>query len=439
MSRKRDPGSISTRLRRIAEIARTNRDQALISLHQFIDRYWMEEAYARTRKDGAVGVDGETAEQFAKDREVRLALLLEGLKSGLYRAPPVRRAWVPKGDGASRRPIGIPTFEDKVLQRSVAMVLEAVYEEEFFDFSYGCRPGRSSHDALRAVRDAAMELRGGWVLEVDIRSFFEDLDHSHLRSFLDRRVRDGVLRRAIGKWLQAGVLEEDRVHGRQSGTPQGGVISPLLANIYLHEVLDRWFADEVQPRLRGKAFLVRYVDDVVLLFSHEEDARRVLEVLAKRLSRYGLRLHEEKTRLVRFHRPSLRGHGGSKPGSFDFLGFNHHWGRSRRGNWVVRQTTAKDRIRRVLRRCSLWCRKHRHQPVWWQHERLSRALVGHAAYYGITGNSRALGQVSHQVERIWHKWLARRSQRGMTWRRFQSVLHRYPLPRPRIAHRYANA
>jgi RNA-directed DNA polymerase len=250
-----------------------------------------------------VGVDGQTAEAYAESLEENLEDLLNRFRSGRYRAPAVRRVHIPKGDGRKTRPIGIPTFEDKVLQRSVAMVLEAVYEQDFLNCSYGFRPGRSAHMALEALWKGTMDLNGGWVLELDIESFFDTVDHDHLRSFLDQRVRDGVIRRTIGKWLKAGVLEAGVMQRNAAGTPQGGVISPLLANIYLHHVLDVWFAEVVQPRLGGRAFLVRYADDAVLVFEHASDAERVMRVIAERFGKFGLRLHPDKTRLIEFRRP----------------------------------------------------------------------------------------------------------------------------------------
>ncbi len=438
MSGSLNLGSISTRLRRIARLAREDRSRSFLSLAHNVDEFWLMEAYSRTRKDGAVGVDGQTGKQYAEDLEGNLRSLLDRFKSGLYRAPPVKRVEIPKGSGSETRPIGIPTFEDKVLQRAVAMVLEAVYEEDFLDCSYGFRPKRSAHDAIQVLRRELTGMGGGWVLEVDIRSFFDELDHGHLRTFLDRRVRDGVIRRAIGKWLKAGVMGRGCVWHPETGTPQGGVISPLLANIYLHEVVDRWFEEEVKPRLRGRAVLVRYADDFVIVFADEHDARRVAEVLAKRLSRFGLRLHPEKTRLVPFRRPSW-GSGGSRaerPGSFTFLGFTHFWGTGRKqGSWVLKRRTAASRFTRSMSRVRNWCRRWRHQPVAWQRRQLSRRLRGHDAYYGITGNFRAVSNFHWQVTREWRKWLDRRSQkRSMPWGRFHRLLDVHPLPRPKIVH-----
>lgn len=437
MSRTQDLGSISTRLRKIARLSREHCDSPLISLHHFIDEYWLREAYSRTRKDGAAGVDGKSGADYAEHVDENLRALLEQLRSGRYFAPPVKRHYVPKGDGVRSRPIGIPTFEDKVLQRAVAMLVEAVYEEEFFDCSYGFRPGRSAHDALASVWRRTMNAKGGWVLEVDIRSFFDELDQAHLRSFLDRRVRDGVIRRVIDKWLKAGVLEGGRLLHPHTGTPQGGVISPLLANIYLHEVLDRWFEDEVKPRLGGDGHLIRFADDFVIVFERERDARRVAEVLPKRLERFGLRVAADKTRLLCFSPPTSKGpkSGSTSRTSFDFLGFTHYWARSQKGQWVVRRKTAKRRLSQSLRRARVWCRRHLHAPVGWQHQRLSRKLLGHYSYYGIRGNYRSMHGFHRQLTRIWRKWLHRRSHKArMVWDRYNRLLERYPLPRPRIIH-----
>ena len=275
---------------------------ALNTLAHYIDLAWLKVAYRRTRKDGAPGVDGQTAQNYEANLEENLQALLDRAKSSdTYRAPPVRRVHIPKGDGGTR-PIGIPTFEDKVLQRAVVMVLEAIYEQDFLDCSYGFRPRRSAHDALESLWRHTMRCRGGWLLEADIKSFFDSVDRRLLQQILGQRVSDGVLKRLIGKWLNAGVMEEGRIYRPNSGTPQGGVVSPLLANIYLHEVLDVWFEHVVKPRLKGPAHLVRYADDFVILFACEEDARRVEDVLHRRMAKYGLELHPDKTRLIEFRR-----------------------------------------------------------------------------------------------------------------------------------------
>jgi len=433
------PLDVSTKLQRIAELARkgTPEKWVLTTLAHHIDIEFLREAWRRTRKDGAVGIDGQTAQQYASNLDANLRSLLERFKSGSYYAPPVRRVHISKGDGKKTRPIGIPTVEDKVLQRAVSMVLEAVYEQDFLDCSYGFRPGRSAHQALDALREGLMQMRGGWVLDLDIERFFDTLDHKHLRSFLDRRVRDGVLRRAIDKWLKAGVMEGGVIESPMEGTPQGGVISPLLANIYLHEVLDLWFENEVKPRLRGRAFLIRYADDAVLVFSSEDDARRVMEVLPKRLGRFGLTLHPEKTRLVKFERPESKDEPPSDDGprSFDMLGFTHYWGRARSGYPVVKKKTASGRLTRAIKAVARWCREHRHDAVDEQHVILVQKLRGHYGYYGVTGNMVALRNFWEQTRRAWRRWLNRRSQRArMWWPKFEQLLKRYPLPQPRIVH-----
>ena len=320
------------------------------------------------------------------------------------------------------------------------MVLEAVYEQSFLDCSYGFRRGRSAHQALAVVWDQTMTMAGKWVLELDIRKFFETLDHSNLRNIVRKRVRDGVLLRLIDKWLKAGVMEDGMIEYPEAGTPQGGCVSPSLANIYLHEVLDEWFTLQVVPRLVGRAVLIRYADDAVIIFEQERDARRVLDVLPKRLAKYGLTLHPEKTRLIDFRRPVKSvgrsfgsGKALSRPGSFDLLGFTHYWAKSRKGYWVVARKTAKDRFQRSLKRVADWCRRHRHEPVREQWAALKRKLSGHVGYFGIIGNSRALHNFWHLVIRVWRKWLSRRSQRAsLTWESMHRMLEYYPLSHPRV-------
>ncbi len=433
-----DPANLSTKQQWIAELARRKPGTVLFSLHHVIDLDWMYEAYDLTRKDGATGIDGVTAQDYEANLEVNLTDLLERIKSGRYKAPPVRRTYIPKTDG-SQRPLGIPTFEDKVAQRAIVMLLELVFEQDFRPCSYGFRPGRSAHDALRELYGAITRKGQYWVVEVDIRKYFDSIPHGQLRALLDQRVTDGVIRRMIDKWLKAGVLEDGLLRLATEGTPQGGVISPMLSNIYLHHVLDEWFENEVRPRLAGDCTLVRYADDFVMTFKNHHDAKRVMEVLGKRLARYGLTLHPDKTRLIDF-RPAQR--GGTHPDRhgppFDFLGFTHTWVKSQNGKNVVRQTTAKSRLARSLQRVNDWCRRNRHRPILLQHDRLSSKLVGHYAYYGITGNMRQLRRYLQQVTRTWRKWLARRTRSAaLPWSRFCAFLERHPLPRARIIHRYA--
>jgi group II intron reverse transcriptase/maturase len=279
-----------------------------------------------------------------------------------------------------------------------------------------------------------MGMGGCWLLEVDIKSYFDTVNRKHLREFLRKRVRDGVLLRMFGKWLKAGVFEDGAIHYPKEGTPQGGVVSPLISNIYLHEVLDVWFEEEVKPRLKGQAKLIRFADDYVILFTDKRDALRVHEVLPKRFGKYGLTLHDEKTRLVDFHRP---GRDRRHSETFVFLGFTHYWGKSRKGNCVVQRKTAQKKLKVAVKKVYEWCKKHRHDPVKDQWQALCRKVQGHYGFYGITFNMRSLNRFYEQVKRAWRKWLNRRSRnRDMPWDRFNRLLERYPIPRPRIVHSY---
>lgn len=435
------PDPVSTKRQRIAEIARNGPDLAFTTLAHHIDIEWLRTAHSQTRKDGAVGVDEQTAEEYEVNLESNLQNLLDRAKSGTYVAPPVRRVHIPKaGSATETRPLGIPTFEDKILQRAVLMVLEPIYETDFLDASHGFRPGRGAHGALDSLWRQTMTLGGGWIVDVDLRKFFDTIDHGHLREFLKRRVRDGVILRLIGKWLNAGVLEEGVLTIPDDGTPQGGVISPLLANIFLHYVLDEWFEKDVRPRLKGRAFVIRYADDFVIGVAREDDARRIMEVLPKRMSKYRLTVHPEKTRLVRFQ-PSrgeasaTEGRDPPDPTTFDFLGFTHYWGKSRQGAWVVKRRTARSRLKRALSALSDWCEKHLHHPIKEQHQKLTQKLKGHFGYYGITGNFYSLLEFRETARGIWRRHLSRRRRDGeMPWAEFLRLEARYGLPRARVVH-----
>jgi len=421
--------TISTKLQRIAKMAKEHPERAFTNLAHHIDLDFLREAYRLTRKDGATGVDGVTGEDYERDLEANLQDLLNRFKSGRYRAPDVRRVHISKGNGRTR-PLGIPTFEDKVLQRGVAMILGAVYEQDFLSCSYGYRPGRSAHDAVQVLQQGVMDFRGGWVVEADIRDCFGAFDHTWMRKILGRRIRDGVLMRQIGKWLNAGIMEHGQRTRPTAGTPQGGVISPLLANVYLHDTLDVWFERSVQPRTLRRVQLVRYADDFVILCEHESDAQRIYGALPGRMARFGLELHPGKTRLIPFQRPPYRSGGGNDTESWDFLGFTYYWSRSRRGNWVVKPKTMASRLNRALKAIGEWCRRNRHLPVRDQHRILSMKLRGHCAYYGITGNSPALQQFRRGMGKLWRKWLMRRSGRAgrKSWDWWNAFEARYRLP-----------
>lgn len=430
-------GSVSTKQQRIAQLAKQSPEMVFTSLAYHMDIEWLEEAYRRTKKNGASGVDGMTAEEYEANLQENLKDLLERAKSGRYKAPPVKRVYIPKGQGKGElRPIGIPTLEDKVLQRAVCMVLEPIYEQDFKDSSFGFRPGRSPHRALEVIWRETMGMNGGWILDVDIRKYFDTIDHTQIQEMLRQRVNDGVIRRLVGKWLNAGVQEQSQLSYPEAGSPQGGVISPLLSNIYLHYVMDVWFETEVKPRMKGKTFMVRFADDLVIGFAEEQDAKRVMEVLPKRFAKFGLTVHPEKTRLIPFNRP---GEDDQKPkdgpGTFDFLGFTHYWGKSRKGNWVVKRKTASKRLKSKIVEIGKWCRNNRHQPIREQYETLRSKLRGHYQYYGINGNSKSISAFLYAVRRLWRKWLNRRTRKGKrNWDSFSDVLKHFPLPTPRIIH-----
>lgn len=425
---------------RIAELARERPQECFTALNHYLSVEWLRAAYYRVKPDSAPGVDGQKWSQYGEKLDENLSRLLHQAKSGSYVAPPVKRVHIPKGDGKETRGIGMPTIEDKVLQRAIAMLLEPIYEQDFKYFSYGFRPGRSAHEALACIWSQTMNQKTRWILEVDIRKYFDTLKKECLRKFLDRRVRDGVIRRLIGKWLAAGVWEKGALSYPEDGTPQGGVISPLLSNVYLHEVLDCWYEEEVKPRMKGHTFLVRFADDFILGFESKEDAEKVYRVLFKRFEKYGLSLHPTKTRLVPFGCPKETTDGSKenpKPETFDFLGFTHYWGKSRRGGWVVRRKTMRKRLTRSFKAISQWSRENRHEPLRQQVEQLGRKLKGHFGYYGITGNFACLQQFRRGVIGIWRKWLARRGDsKGMSWERMAKLLDFYYLPEARVVHSY---
>jgi group II intron reverse transcriptase/maturase len=316
----------------------------------------------------------------------------------------------------------------------VREVLEAIYEQDFLDCSYGFRPKRSAHDAIRTLDRIVHRGEVSWILEADIVSFFDSLDRNELKKMLETRVADGSLLRLIGKCLHVGVLEGVELSTSESGTAQGSVLSPLLGNVYLHYTLDLWFEQEVKSRLRGRATLIRYCDDFIIGFEQEDDARRVMAMLGKRLGRFGLALHPDKTRLLPFRRPPAGQKGGKGPATFDFLGFTLYWARTRKGRWGMHCKTRSASLRRIIQSVYDWCRRHRHSSVKAQHAALTRRIQGHFNYFGVSGNFRSLLLVIEQAKRSWYKWLCRRSQRKrLTWERFADLLRDFPLPRPRIS------
>jgi RNA-directed DNA polymerase len=425
---------MSPKLLKVAERAKREPDTRFNSLTHLIDVPALARAYARMRKDAAVGVDGITKEAYGQELQSRLLDLHARQKSMTYRHQPIRRVHIPKSQGKTR-PIGISAFEDKLVQEAVREVLEAVYEQDFMDCSYGFRPGRSTHDALRSLDRVAHRGEVSWVLEADIKYFFDSLDRTKLLEMLQARVVDGSLLRLIGKCLHVGILDGAQYSTPDTGTAQGSVLSPLLGNIYLHYVLDHWFDTVVRPRLLGKAHLVRYADDFVICFELEQDARRVMEVLPKRMAKYALSLHPDKTRLLPFRRPPTAARGNKGESTFDFLGFTLYWARARTGRWAMWCKTRSASLRRSIKAIYDWCRSHRHLPAKVQREALARRVRGHYDYFGVSGNFRSLLLFADAVRRVWYKWLCRRSQRNrLTWQRYSELFKtRWQLPKPRIA------
>lgn len=424
--------SMSTQLLKVADRAKRDPQGRLLSLARLIDVPALERAFGRIRKNAAVGVDGVTKEQYGQSLEDNLRDLYERLRTKRYRHQPIRRVHIPKEQGKTR-PIGVSTIEDKVVQESLREVLEVVYEPVFLDCSYGCRPGRRAHDALRALNRMLFEREASWMIEADISSYFDSLDREKLKEMLRMRVADETLVRLVGKCLHVGVLDGNEYSEPDEGTVQGSTLSPLLGNVYLHHVLDLWLEREVRPRLRGRMQLIRYVDDFVIGFEREDDARRVMAVLGKRFERFGLTLHPGKTRLLSVARPRSGEQQDPVRMAFDFLGFTAYWRRTRKGFWALGLKTRKARQRRAIMSVDDWCRRHRHRPIKAQHATLRRKLVGHYNYFAIGGNQRCVSALGRRVRFIWLKWLKRRSQRTrMTWKRYISLLAAYPLPAPTV-------
>ena len=431
---------MSTELDRIAELAREDGQRQFLSIAHLLTPQALYRAFNSLRKEASAGVDGVTYAEYAANAEERVHELYERLKGKRYRAQPLRRTYIPKENG-EQRPISIPALEDKVVQKATVELLNAIYEQDFLPCSYGFRPGRSAQQALDEVGRIICREGTSYVLEADIRGYFDAIVREPLMEMVERRVRDGSLLRLIRKWINVGVIDAGRLLISETGTGQGQIISPLLANIYLHYVLDEWFAQEVKPRLRGRAYEVRYCDDFILCFQYREDAQRVLRVLHQRFARYGLELHPEKTRLIEFGRyaaANARRRGEGKPATFDFLGFTHIGARSRRGRFTIHVRTMRKRLRRGLKGISAWCERHRHKPVAEQWKALNARLRGHYQYYGRPTNYRSLWQFYRSVRRIWKKWLNRRTRgKTFTWKDFEALLARHPLLRPFIAHSWA--
>lgn len=425
-------GSMSPELLKVVEVAKRDHEARIYAVSHLIDEECLKKAFERLDGRAAVGKDGVSKEDYGKNLQENVRGLHQRLKAQKYVHQPILRVMLPK-EKAGERPIGISALEDKIVQCALSSILGAIYEQDFLECSYGFRPGRGAHDAVRALTAAVHKGEVNSILEADIKSFFDSVKRDKLEEMLRMRVADKSFLRLIGKCLNVGVLEGEEMIRPDDGTPQGSIISPILGNIYLHHVLDVWFEKEIKPRLEGKAILVRYADDFIMGFEKHADAVRVMAVLGKRMEKFGLTLHPDKTRLVPFGKPPKEQDRGKGPGSFDFLGFTFYWERSRWGQWTVRCKTRQARLSRAITRLYQWCRRNRHLSVRDQHAGLKRRIQGHYNYFGVNGNLRSLKALFWHAGRAWFKWLSRRSQRSrLTWQRFNDLLKDMPLPFPRI-------
>ncbi len=416
---------------RVKMLAETDPNMMFSSLAHRIDLFLLKKSFRQLHKNESTGVDKITAKEYAKDLDQKLYNLHQRLRRGQYVAQPVKRIWLEKEDG-KLRPIGIPALEDKIVQKAVTTLLGLVYEPLFHDFSHAFRPERNQHKALSELRERCYQKNINWILSADITGLFDNIDHRLLREAIQHRVNDGGIIRLIGKWLNAGVSEGGEIVYPEKGTPQGGVISPTLSNIFLHYVLDEWYVKEVEPRMEGKCFLIRWADDFIMGFQMESDANRMMEVLPKRFNRFKLDLHPEKTRLIPFGKPPRNGKPG---GTFDFLGFTFYWGKSLKGNWAIKKQTARKRRNRFMRSQWRWCKDNRHEPMKLQHETLCSKLRGFYQYFGVRSNFKVLEVVYEYTQKAWRRWLGERDRDGyISHKEFNKILETYPLPLPRIVH-----
>lgn len=439
--RTQDRVALQHALARIRQLAKGKKEQQFTTLwHHVYDIRRLRESYYALKRNAAVGVDGQTWKQYGQNLEENLRDLSDRLKRGAYRAKPVRRVFIPKADGR-QRPLGIPALEDKIVQRSAAEVLCAVYEVDFLGFSYGFRPGRSPHNALDALTVGIERKKVNWVLDADIRGFFDAVDHEWLVKFVEHRIADKRVVRHVKKWLKAGVLEDGKRIQSEEGTPQGGIISPLLANIYLHYVFDLWADQWRKRRTRGDVIVVRYADDFVVGFQHLNDALRFRAELEQRLRKFHLELHPDKTRLIEFGRFAAENReqrGEGKPESFDFLGFTHMCSKTRKGKFTVLRQTVRKRLRAKLQAVKAELRRRMHDPVPKVGAWLGSVVQGHIQYFGVPRNSTALSLFRHECIRFWYWTMRRRSQKTrLTWKRMCRLVTRW-IPPVRIVHPYPN-
>ncbi len=425
---------MQTSLQGIARKARKDKRHRFRNLFRMLNEGFLRYSWPFLRKNAAVGIDRVSAEEYFKQFDTNVKDLIERVKRGRYRAKLVRRRWIPKGNG-KLRPLGIPVLEDKLLQIAVSLILRQIFEEDFLNNSYGYRPKRDALEASKVLRAELQFGRYGYVVEADIKGFFDNIDHGWMVRMLEERIKDRPFIRLIKKWLKAGIMEEDgKVTHPVTGTPQGGIVSPVLANIYLHYALDLWFEKVVKKYSKGAAYLLRYADDFVCLFQYKDEAERFYRTLPKRLGKFKLELSKEKTRIIRFSRFQKKDRK-----RFEFLGFEYTWAESRKGKQIVRRRTSRKKFRQSLTNLARWCREHRSDSIGKLMKLLNQKLRGYYNYYGVIGNYPSLKEFFYHVKRILFKWLNRRSQkRSYNWQRFDAMIKHHRIERPRIVEKYDN-
>ncbi len=428
--------TVETKLLRIAGKARRERNLRFTSLFHLMNEDYLRERYAALRKNAAAGVDGQTKDEYGVNIEENISSLVGNLHKLAYRPQPVRRAYIPKIGSNKKRPLGIPAFEDKIVQSGLTRIIEAIYEQDFIDDSYGFRPGRNQHDALRALSRTVEKRPVNYIVEADIKGFFDNVDHDWMMKFLEHRIADSKVLRMVKRFLMAGIMEDGELIKNEKGTPQGGLISPLLANIYLHYVLDLWFEKKFCKTCEGYARIIRYCDDFVVCFQRKADAVRFMSELPERLGEFALEVEPTKTKILEFGKFAARNAAklGQKPETFDFLGFTHYCSRTRDGKrFRMKRKTARKKYNAKLKEFKEFLKKSRTCKTSVLMGKVQVKLRGHYQYYGVTDNSQGIARFHYEAEKLLHKWLNRRGKRKcMNWDKFKLLLHRYPLPRPRI-------
>lgn len=427
---------MATKLERIAEVAKTKPKERFTSLAHLLNEEMIKECHGNMEKGKASGVDGVTKETYEENLDENVKGLVDRLKRQAYKPQPAKRVYIPKAGSDKLRPLGIPAYEDKLVQAGIAKILNAIYEQDFLECSFGFRPGRSCHDALKIVNAIVNMKEINYVVDADIRGFFDHVDHEMLRKFVEHRVADPNINRLIARFLKSGIIEAGISYDTPEGTPQGGVVSPILANIYLHYVIDLWFEKVVRKNCRGQAYMVRYADDSVFCFEREEDAKVFYQQFIIRLEKFNLEVAEEKTKIISLGKDENNDDDsgtGTGTGSFDFLGFTHYVSTNKYGCKVVMRKTSKKKFRASLLRFKEWIKENRNTPIKNLMDKMKTKVQGHCNYYGVTGNRNGVNDFIDEIKRLLFKWLNRRSQRkSFNWNKFNKFLKKYPLPKAKI-------